>query len=345
MADSRWAEVVRSYYEAKNQIWYRGESAVRTVRTIIVPRARLGAQEAVLWHRWLAGRRRTAIRVMSRVDTRRVTPWPQPRAVPGDSPGKANDSLQDRLLVDVTEHVRLLYRIREEVCEERRMYPWRVTLVGRDQGWRIAEERLLNDVEQAGWGARPPLSPGDEKEHSPGWWRERWRKLFSFRRFDRLQVFKYAELWWDAYNPRFRAFRVDCTNFVSQCLWHGGMPMEMSESVEQGWWYAWQGDGQDRWSLSWAVSHSLYWYLRALSERGRVRFIDHPQQLHLGDVIFYDWNGDGTWQHTAVVADFDPEGRPLVNAHTTASYHRLWDYRDSPAWSERTRYAFVHIED
>lgn len=63
---------------------------------------------------------------------------------------------------------------------------------------------------------------------------ERWRKLFSFRRFDRLQVFKYAELWWDGYNPRFRAFRVDCTNFVSQCLWHGGLPMEPAERRSKG---------------------------------------------------------------------------------------------------------------
>lgn len=338
--NGRWAEAVRRYYEAKNQIWLYGEGAVAETFRALAPHARLGVREAVLWRESLAPRSRRGLKSLTRIETRRVTAG---AGTPGADRSRSGVA---RLYVDVTERVRLLYRTGEEVYEERRVYPWRLTLVQQGGMWRIAEERPLNDLDhRTATGDGVPDRPERFGGMSPAWWRERRRKLFSFRRFDRLQVFKYAELWWDGYNPRFRTFRSDCTNFVSQCLWYGGLSMEPAEEVERGWWYRWGREGQDRWSLSWAVSHSFYWYMMQLAQRGRVEPVARPGELHVGDVIFYDWNGDGGWQHTAVVVDFDPEGRPLVNAHTSASYHRLWDYRDSPAWSPETRYGLVHIRD
>jgi hypothetical protein len=62
-------------------------------------------------------------------------------------------------------------------------------------------------------------------------------------------------------------------------------------------------------------------------------------------VISYDWDGNGHFQHSTIVAAVDARGMPLVNAHTTESYHRYWDYRDSYAWTERTAYRFFHIPD
>ncbi|MDI3258035.1 MAG: amidase domain-containing protein [Kyrpidia sp.] len=345
MSDSRWTEAVRDYYEEKNRIWFCGRAALGRA-TAARPGASRGLREALLWHQRLPSRRRTALLSHTRVDTRRVTRVFRTDRENVNEAGlrRSEESGTTKLLVDVSEHVRLLYRIGNDVGEERRIYPWRLTIVSTDLGWKVAEERALNDAERAGWAIPSGEPPDRVPGLSPGRWRERWRKLFTFRRFDRLQAFKYAELWWDGYNPRFRAFRVDCTNFVSQCLWHGGLPMEPAEQPGRGWWYAWR-DGGDRWSLSWAVSHSFHWYMMQKAREGKVRFLDRPQRLYVGDVILYDWNGDGAWQHAAVVVDFDPDGQPLVNAHTVASYHRLWDYTDSPAWSERTRYAFVHIED
>ncbi|CAB3395134.1 amidase domain-containing protein [Kyrpidia spormannii] len=338
-----WADAIRTYYEQKNQIWFQGGAGLsRMVASFRVH----GCQEALLWYQRLARRRRTVLQSVTRVDTRRVRR--QLTNGPGDPKSQKPASARlstEKLWVDVLEHVQLLYRTGEDVGEERRIYPWRLALLPAGGTWRVVEERPLNDADRAVWGTSPQEQEGKSADRAPGWWRERWRKLFSFRRFDRLQVFKYAELWWDGYNPRFRAFRVDCTNFVSQCLWHGGFPMEPAERPEQGWWYAWKEGGEDRWSLSWAVSHSLYWYMVQKAREGKVRFVDLPGRLYVGDIILYDWNGDGTWQHAAVVVDFDPEGQPLVNAHTTASYHRLWDYGDSPAWTRETRYAFIHIED
>ena len=39
----------------------------------------------------------------------------------------------------------------------------------------------------------------------------------------------------------------------------------------------------------------------------------------IGDVICYDWDGNGHFQHNTVVVAKDPHGMPLVNAHTTNS--------------------------
>jgi hypothetical protein len=48
-------------------------------------------------------------------------------------------------------------------------------------------------------------------------------------------------------------------------------------------------------------------------------------------VISYDWDGSGHYGHSAFVTVIDANGMPLVNAHSTDSKHRYWDYRDSHA--------------
>ena len=44
-------------------------------------------------------------------------------------------------------------------------------------------------------------------------------------KYDRRRAVQYAERWWNDYNPQFKKFEVDCTNYVSQCMWAGGAPM------------------------------------------------------------------------------------------------------------------------
>jgi hypothetical protein len=160
--------------------------------------------------------------------------------------------------------------------------------------------------------------------------------------YDRLRAYKYAELWWNGFNPAYRKFHVDCTSYVSQVMAAGGFPMEFHPRREQGWWYRHRGGGRDTWSYSWAVANALSLYLE---HSRRVRVVEHPSQLKIGDVICYDWDGDGYWQHNTVVVDFDPQGMPLVNAHTVASHRRYWDYRDSYAYTANTKYRFFHILD
>lgn len=162
--------------------------------------------------------------------------------------------------------------------------------------------------------------------------------------YDREAVAQYADTWWDMGNPEFKHFDVDCTNFVSQCLYAGDIPMDYTNKKNQGWWYRKQ-NGDDQWSLSWSVSHSLNWYLADPQSVFQAEKVENPDQLDIGDVITYDWDGDGKFQHSTIVAAKDAQGMPLVNAHTQNSKHRFWDYKDSYAWSEQTRYNLFHITD
>lgn len=169
---------------------------------------------------------------------------------------------------------------------------------------------------------------------------------FQHRRaYDRDKARKYAEMWWNGANPKYIRFEVDCTNFVSQCLFAGGAPMNYTGKRESGWWYEGQDGSRELWSFSWAVAHSLQMYLTSSKGGLRAEQVDSPHRLDIGDVICYDWDGDGRFQHNAIVTGFDAAHMPLVNAHTTDSRMRYWDYRDSYAWTPNTRYRFFHIAD
>ena len=156
--------------------------------------------------------------------------------------------------------------------------------------------------------------------------------MYRYTVYDRNKARDYAETWWNGANPRYLHFEVDCTNFVSQCLFAGGAPMNYTGKRESGWWYQGRDGSRELWSFSWSVAHSLQSFLAVSASR-------------LGDVICYDWDGDGRFQHNTIVTGFDAAGMPLVNAHTVNSRMRYWDYRDSYAWTPNTRYRFFHIAD
>lgn len=156
--------------------------------------------------------------------------------------------------------------------------------------------------------------------------------------YDRRAAVQYAERWWNDYNPAYKKFDVDCTNYVSQCLHAGGAPMRGYANRSNGWWYK-----NENWSFSWAVAHSLRWYLSGSSHGLKGKTIEEANQLLPGDVICYDFEGDGKWDHNTIVVSKDENGMPLVNAHTNNSRHRYWDYQDSYAWTPECNYKFFHI--
>ncbi|MDB5054871.1 MAG: hypothetical protein JWM44_2921 [Bacilli bacterium] len=165
-------------------------------------------------------------------------------------------------------------------------------------------------------------------------------------KYDRNKAKAYADMWWDSHNPSYLFFEQDdCTHFVSQCLFAGCAPMNYTGKRELGWWYRGKIGKQELWSFSWAVADSLRRYLSGTPAGWQAEIVDSPQKLAIADVISYDFDGDGRFQHSAIVTGFDPNGFPLVNAHTSNSRHRYWDYRDSYAWTEKTKYLFFHMPD
>jgi len=230
---------------------------------------------------------------------------------------------------------------------------WEIVGVRPDHGERRPETRMPHAVkprgaisahvhsiaEPGGAGAGPPLGrPYINRDLlvQP-------RAPARNKPYRRELAVRYADLWWDTPNPEYRHFDVNCTNYVSQCLYAGGAPMTYTGKRETGWWYR-HGQG-DAWSFSWTVSNSLRLYLSSSRTGLAAERVDSAEALDLGDVIVYDWDGDGRFQHSTVVTGFDENGMPLVNANTVSSRRRYWDYRDSYAWSERTKYAFFHILD
>jgi hypothetical protein len=159
--------------------------------------------------------------------------------------------------------------------------------------------------------------------------------------YNRAQAVAYAERYWNSANPAYPRFKDDCTNFISQCVHAGGIPMAFTGQKGKGWWF--RGGKNPGWSYSWTVAHSFYLQLK--SGKAPIRAVEllTPDLLLPGDIICYDFDGDGRWQHNTIVVAKDTDGMPLVNAHTTNSSRRYWEYRDSTAYTPKIRYAFFHI--
>ncbi|WP_100371847.1 amidase domain-containing protein [Bacillus sp. FJAT-45037] len=157
--------------------------------------------------------------------------------------------------------------------------------------------------------------------------------------YNRLEAVKYAERWWDEYNPAYKKFTDNCTNFISQCMRAGRAPMNGGGNRSKGWWFH-----KNNWSYSWTVAHSFRWYLSGAKAGLRGVERQSASDLALGDVICYDFNGDGRWQHCTIVVAKDGNGEPLVNAQSANSRMRYWKYEDSTAWTPNIKYKYFHIE-
>lgn len=117
----------------------------------------------------------------------------------------------------------------------------------------------------------------------------------------------------------------DCTNFTSQCLLAGGWPMDYRESgYTTEWWYRrissepFDGAADDWWSCTWSLPENQFHYLTAnhgtpVDLRAEPRDI---RLLDLADLIFYDWDEDGLFDHGAIITSIDRFGRPLVTYRT-----------------------------
>jgi hypothetical protein len=68
------------------------------------------------------------------------------------------------------------------------------------------------------------------------------RKLFSFLfiyisvipafGYNRSQVARYADKWWNSRNPFFKNYSADCANYVSQCLIAGGIDLSTDPNCD-----------------------------------------------------------------------------------------------------------------
>ena len=116
----------------------------------------------------------------------------------------------------------------------------------------------------------------------------------------------YADKWATSRNPEYRQYPgVDCCNFVSQCLYAGGMPKNSS----------WYPGSYDWINCTGAISN--------FKKYGKFMSASDGNVLK-GNPVYYDWNSNGVYDHTAICVGRNSAGTPIIDAHTGDHYHVTW---------------------
>ena len=126
------------------------------------------------------------------------------------------------------------------------------------------------------------------------------------------------------YNPEYYNYNAvggDCANFVSQCLYAGGMPQTAGESGGQSCWYFCAAeDRSDTWTRSTLLRRWLgsTWGLT----------VDSPKDSDIltGSPVFYSRSGGYTWNHATICVGVNSAGTPVVNSHNNDRYRVVWNY-------------------
>ncbi|KHF37909.1 amidase domain-containing protein [Halalkalibacter okhensis] len=230
--------------------------------------------------------------------------------------------VEDHLYIDYHQRCEYLIKLKDQVYLEEQLESRRATFL---------DNQLIED------NAFEPQEQEQEMKINEQQIREG-TKMTHNRSYNRLEAVRYAERWWDDYNPQYRKFTNNCTNYISQCLHAGGANMNGYPNRSSGWWFR-----SNNWSYSWTVAHAFRWYLSGANGGLRGEEKESARELEPGDVICYDFDGNGRWQHSTIVVDKDANGEPLVNAQTTNSRMRYWKYEDSTAWTPNIKYKFFRI--
>ena len=130
---------------------------------------------------------------------------------------------------------------------------------------------------------------------------------------------EYALKHWNNYNSAYANFNPyggDCANFVSQCLYAGGLPMT------NGWYYY----SSNNRSGSWTGCTSMMSYF---TNQGYTTILKpSASQVAVGDVILYQFEGGdpGIYQHAAIITEII-NGQPWICAHNEDLHTSDWTLR------------------
>jgi hypothetical protein len=111
---------------------------------------------------------------------------------------------------------------------------------------------------------------------------------------------EYAFRYWNDYNLAeygdFNTWGGDCMNFVSQTL------------VARGWAQTddWFNDAQEDWAAAFVHVPSFDEWLSSHPELGAQRWgLDRIADVTIGDVVLFDWDGDGSLDHAQIVSSVE----------------------------------------
>jgi len=160
----------------------------------------------------------------------------------------------------------------------------------------------------------------------------------------------YADQYWQTYNiayPSFANSGGDCTNFVSQALYAGGIAMRLSPPYSgTNAWDILRNRKRWSWTTSWVNAQDNSVFLGTIGATPVQTVVGAapgqvvPSNAQQGDVVLYDWNNDGIFDHESIISTSDGQD---VDAHTNNRYHAYWTLAQyNSSWST-TRIVVYHI--
>ena len=152
--------------------------------------------------------------------------------------------------------------------------------------------------------------------------------------YDRDAAVAYAVRYAIDYNPAFGNWAKaggDCANFVSQCLYAGGLPMKRT-GLRQ-WYYDTPNARYTKATSSWKGAQSLRVFLKHNQEEPKlpIEFLSTPYGLQKGDIV-WALNDDGTSKasktahHVVMVDHVTPDGEIFIHGHTANKRNERWVY-------------------
>ncbi len=134
----------------------------------------------------------------------------------------------------------------------------------------------------------------------------------------------YAYTYWGPYssnyNPNYRVYSNDCTNFVSQAMKYAGWPYDTygDRTLNNTWYY---GLFSSTTSYSWAGANNFFWFF---NQSGRGYYARYFQDMLRGDVLQADWGPtpDGVINHSMIVTKKDSYGTIYLTYHTNNTKDR-----------------------
>lgn len=202
-----------------------------------------------------------------------------------------------------------------------------------------------------------------------------------YRNYDREKAIDYALKWYDGYNSFYYCYDNDCTNFVSQCLYAGGIP----ENEE---WYSTRGEidhlisgwflsvlpsefeiNGEEYMLGYKGQNLLYkWdvsdaWNSVNDNRNHFDNFDYSEGLikipgtdniaeavasgdiQIGDIVYFDHEDDGIYEHAAVVSKVD-DNMIYYAAHTDSyDYKPIKNYLNSTDEHESPTIIILKLRD
>lgn len=146
--------------------------------------------------------------------------------------------------------------------------------------------------------------------------------------YSRNRAVEYAKKWWNSRNPQFYDFDKlggDCTNFVSQCLYFGGIEMLYSPL---GWYY----NSLNSRSPSWAGVDEFFSFstnnqniLGVKAKQVLSQNTTGVYGIDVGDVVQLRFFDEDRFHHTALITKMTNDGI-FITCHTNDALDKPLSY-------------------